>query len=288
MTVRTVDQAFVVFHERIMPTATARNAAVSHRASVKAALENRLDVLRSFESGSFTNGTSIRGASDVDLFVSLAGDRPTSDTALWRVKQALSNRFPHTSVAVRRPAVAIQFGQGLETWEITPAFLVGKKGGHMLYDIPGHTTGWMRSSPEAHIEFVKHANASPKGKAKELARLAKAWKYLNDVPISSIYLEMRAAQYVNGISTYIAVWDLCALLERLHSIQLASMNDPMGLSTRLVACSTEAKGAAALSRLNTAAVRARKALDAYRNGDEPTAFDYLDLLFNGSFPARIY
>ena len=41
-----------------------------------------------------------------------------------------------------------------------------------------------------------------------------------------------------------------------------------------------------LSKLNTAAVRARKALEAHRTGDDKTAFEYLDLLFGGKFLSR--
>jgi hypothetical protein len=42
----------------------------------------------------------------------------------------------------------------------------------------------------------------------------------------------------------------------------------------------------ALSKLSTAATRARKALDAQQEKKIDTAFRYLDLLFGGQFPAR--
>jgi hypothetical protein len=64
------------------------------------------------------------------------------------------------------------------------------------------------------------------------------------------------------------------------------MNDPKQASGRIYPCSSDAKKIDALSKLSTAASRARKALDAEQEGKIDTAFLYLDLLFGGQFPAR--
>jgi hypothetical protein len=76
------------------------------------------------------------------------------------------------------------------------------------------------------------------------------------------------------------------LLEKLEGHQLAAMNDPMGASGRIHACSSDATAVDALSKTHTAAGRARKALDAHRKNDDSLAFYYLDLLFGGKFPSR--
>jgi len=104
--------------------------------------------------------------------------------------------------------------------------------------------------------------------------------------MSSFYLEMRAAQYMATQKSFIPVYDAHGLIGHLHDIGLAAMNDPKGAGGRFYACSTDAKAAEALSKLNTAATRASKALDAYSNSEPDTAFYYLDLLFGGQFPAR--
>ena len=79
---------------------------------------------------------------------------------------------------------------------------------------------------------------------------------------------------------------LARLLEHLNNIELAAMNDPKGAAGRFEACSSTAKKTEALSKLSTAAARARKALDAHLKDDPATAFYYLGLLFGGKFPAR--
>ena len=231
----------------------------------------------------------MRGHSDTDVLVSLENSKPTSsDTALNWVKSAMSTRFPRTPVRISRPAVVVEFAGGYETWEILPGFLTGRGGtDQYVYDIPGPASGWIDTAPREHQKYVNACNKVPsEGKAKDLARLLKAWKYYRSVPISSFYLEMRAAQHVASQTTYIVIWDLCQVLEKVEGHQLASMNDPTGASGRIHACSSDSKRADALSKLSTAATRARKALDAYNSSDHATAFIYLDLLFGGNFPAR--
>jgi hypothetical protein len=82
------------------------------------------------------------------------------------------------------------------------------------------------------------------------------------------------------------VWDVCQLLEKLDGHQLAAMTDPRDASGRIHACSSDSTREDALSKLATAARRARKALNAYKAEKIDTAFTYLDLLFGGKFPAR--
>lgn len=283
-------QGFETFLTRLTPLGTDRAAKATHRASVESSLSNALDVSQFRETGSFTHGTGVRGHCDVDLMVSLKGGRPdSSDSALRWVKEALAHSFNYTAVRVSRPAVVVEFAGGNETWEVIPSFMTGRGGqGVFVYDIPGPQKGWIDTAPGEHLAYVNLVNTTDniQGGAKKLARLAKAWKYYNEVPISSFYLEMRAAKYMSGESSYIAIWDVCRLFEQLERIGLAAMNDPTGAAAPFYPCSTQARWTASLSKIKTAASRARKALNSEQEGDYATAFYYLDLLFGGTFPAR--
>lgn len=289
---RSVNQAFNEFLSRLTPLASQRSAAAAHRASVDTALSKKLSIRTSWETGSFHHGTGIRSHSDVDLLISIGNPKPTSsDTALNWVRDALKASFPYTTVRVSRPAVVVEFAGSAETWEIIPGFLTGRGGdSRLVYDIPGAASGWQDTAPAVHLKYVNDTNGIPAvaGGAKKLARLVKAWKYYNNVPISSFYLEMRAAEHVATQSTFIPAWDIYQLLNKLNNHGLAGMNDPEGASGRFFACSSESQKAIALSKLRTAVGRADKALDAYRNNRELTAFTYYDLLFGNRFPSRIY
>ncbi len=289
---KTVSQGFEEFMSNLTPLSFEQTAATRHRAGVETSIKNALGVTLFRETGSFHHGTGVRHHADLDILVSLAGLRPTSsDTALGWIKTALQNSYPTTPVRISRPAVVVEFANGEETVEVIPGYYTG--GGDpadflYVYSIPGAASGWMESAPKAHLNYVNECNTKDgiKGGTKKLARLAKAWKYYNNVPTSSFYLEMRAAQYMATQTSYNPTQDLCYFLEDLWRHQLASMNDPKGYSSRFNACSSDYRKADALSRLNSGATRARKAVDAYLSEDSFTAFYYLNLLFGGNFPAR--
>lgn len=287
--VKSVAQGFDDFLNRLVPTATERQAATSHRATVERTLRDRLEVNLFREIGSFNHGTAIRGHADVDILVSLKAAAPTtSDTALSWVRNALLSRYRATAVQVRRPAVVVNFAGGGERWEVVPGFRVTSADSSPVYKIPAGDAGWMLTAPLDHLRYVNQVNQKTgvSGAAKKLARLAKAWKYTCNVPISSFFLEMRAAKYMSAEGSFLPVWDLYGLLRSIHDGGLAAMNDPLGLAGRINPCSSAANHLQANSKLSTAVTRAGKAAEASRVGDFATTFHYLNLLFNGSFPAR--
>ena len=123
------------------------------------------------------------------------------------------------------------------------------------------------------------------GKLGRVQKCGQRWKADCDEVIRQAR-SVRYRQHVNAQTTYIHVWDVCQVLESMAAHQLAAMNDPSGATGRIYACSSDSKRDEALSKLTTAAGRARKALDAHNAKDPYTAFYYLDLLFGGKFPAR--
>lgn len=284
---RTVSQGFDEFLSRLTPLSSELLAATAHRVSVETALKRAMSVFVVRETGSFHHGTGIRHYSDIDLLVGINELQPTADTALKWVKDALSASFPATIVRINRPAVVVEFASGSETWEVIPGFIKSATPSS-VYDIPSPSTGWIQTAPTEHLNYVNECNskAGVEGGAKKLARLAKAWKYYCKVPISSFYLEMRAAQYMATQSSFSAVWDICMLLESLNCHQLDTMNDPRGRTGRFHPCSSDVKKIEALSKLDTAAVRARKALDAHKGNRYDESFLYLNLLFGNHFPSR--
>jgi hypothetical protein len=282
----TVDAGFVEFASRLTPTAAQREAASKHRSSVEAALQSRLGILRFFQSGSFSNGTGVRGRSDVDYFAVLPPPGPSlSTSALNAVRDALEDGYPYTEVYVRQPAVVVAFEAGAETYEIVPAYWTGGSGTTTVYRIPASAGGWRRSAPDAHLDFVREVDTKHNGKVKQLVRLLKAWKYYRNVPISSFYLEMCAAAYAEGEGSIIYSIDVRAVLRELQGHALAAMNDPSNLVGRIYACSSDTDRNDAISKLNTALTRADKAREAEYAGNISTAFQWWDLVYDGHFPA---
>lgn len=281
------NDGFSTFLRRLTPSDTERSKASIHRAGIEAKLESRFGLHRMFESGSFSHGTGVSGRSDTDLFASLKSTKPSlGSSSLSAVRDALKERFPTTPIYVRTPAVVLDFGGGFERVEVIPAYISGSSNNFAKYSIPGVTTEWMESTPQAHLAYVNESNTKPsQGSAKAMARLLKAWKYYQSVPISSFYLEMRAAAYTRRETSIVYWMDLYYLLAELQTGGLAVMNDPTGATGSIRPCSSDANKRDALSKFNTAATRAKKALDAASDGKVRDAFYYWDLLFGGQFPA---
>ena len=257
------------------PTSTQFDAARSHRASIEARLDYTLGVREMFEIGSLRHGTGVWRYSDADFLVSLKGVQPQSVwTMLNKVKESLQDRFTSTEIVVRRPAVVCRFSDA--TVEVVPAYISSSSG----YSIADPADGWMKTHPKDHNNYVNEINNKHNGNVKRLARQIKVWKYLRNVPVSSCYLEMRAAQHMDGESSYSPLWDLYLALRKMSDIKLASMNDPTGLGSRFGSCSSESNKQEALSKLERAVSRARKAKDYAESNDHENAIEQLKLLFN--------
>lgn len=288
---RTVDEGFRDFLTKLTPSDTESEAAKGHRASIETRLIKDFGLRRFVRIGSFGNGTSISGFSDVDYLASLPRDQFSSNStySLGKVRDSLDGRFPYTGVQVRCPAVMVPFGTRIsETTEVVPADYLKEVNGHYIYDIADCSGSWMNASPDAHKAYVSSINDKLSGKVKPLIRFIKAWKFYRDVPLSSFYLELRVAKWASTESSIIYDMDVRTVLKHLFDLKLASIQDPMGISGYIHACKTEAQLADAYSKLETAYIRADKARAASQRENTPEAFDYWRLLFNYEFPTYYY
>ena len=287
---KTIDEGFREFLKKLTPSSYESQQAKQHRASIEACLRNRFTLSRFFRTGSFGNGTSISGYSDVDYFASLGGVPSNSATLLTNVRNALDSRFPRTGVRVTCPSVYVPFGShARDSTEVVPADLVGAtQSGHDIYDISDCSSGWKRSSPEAHNAWVKSVDSKLANKVRPLVRFVKAWKFFQKAPISSFYLELFVTHYASTESTIIYTIDIKNVLLRLHNDGLPKVQDPLGISGTIYPCNTVAQHSDSKSKLYTAATRATKAREAEEAGDIKGAFDWWDLLYNGQFPGYYY
>lgn len=288
---RTVDEGFRDFLAKLTASETETASAKSHRESIETRLEQDFGLYRLFRIGSFGNGTSISGHSDVDYLASLKEKFYGSDSSysLSKVRDSLDDRFPRTGVRVSCPAVHVPFGSSnWEAHEVVPGAYVEKSDDFAVYRIADCAGGWMKASPEAHIHYVNEVHKKLSNKVKPLVRFIKAWKYFRGVPISSFYLEMRVAKYCTTEPSIIYHWDIQRILKLLWDNQLAAIQDPMGVSGYISACKTETMRFDALSKLETALSRATKAKESVDAENISEAFEWWRLLYNYEFPTYYY
>lgn len=286
---KTIDEGFRVFLSRLTPSEGETAAAKSHRASIEACLKARFKISRFFRTGSFGNGTSITGYSDVDYFASIPTDnlKQHSASTLRDIKEALDTRFPRTGVHVNSPAVVAPFGGYVsETTEVVPAdFMYVTDDKYSVYDIPDRESGWMKSSPEAHNAYVARVDKEKSFRVRPLIRFIKAWKYIRNAEVSSFYLELYVTRYAEKESSIVYSIDVQRILDALWRGGLRDMRDPLGISGLIPACKSESKREDAVSKLLTASVRADKAWEAESKGKIANAFYWWRLLYDDHFPA---
>jgi hypothetical protein len=288
---RTIDEGFRDFHTKLTATASETEATKRHRASVEACLKNNFGMTSFFRSGSFGNGTNVSGYSDVDYFAVIPSKslKQSSNYSLQVIKNVLDTRFPFTGVCVRCPSVRIPFGEyASQDTEIVPADYVKAENGFRIFDIADCENGWMKASPEAHNAYVAYVNKEQNYKVKPLIRFMKAWKYFRNVPISSFYLELRTSKYAASEKAIVYSIDIKNLLKFLLEQKLPAIQDPMGISGYIYPCKSDTQKEDALSKLQTAYIRADKAWSAEVSNDIKTAFDWWKLLFGESFPKYYY
>ena len=290
---KNLDEGFNTFINWLAPLTSEHDKAKTHKESVKSCMINNFKCYDFFETGSFGNGTGVRHYSDTDYFAVCPSKElwANSSYTLQKVKEALQATFWRTSgIAVSTPAVQIPFGQyASENLELTPCTFnglvdtpIGKKSS---YDIADFSGGWMKASPPAHNAYVKRENDRLGGKLKPLIQLVKAWKFYNNVPITSFYLELRITKYAEKETVIVFDIDLKNVIKHLVDINLASIIDPMGISGYVSACSTDAKKIDSLSRLNTGLSRAERAVE-FREKDLEKAFYWWNMFYNSKFPSR--
>ena len=285
---RTVDEGFRDFLSKLTPSNSETEAAKQHRASIQQCIKSNFGLDRFWRIGSFGNGTSISGYSDVDYMASIPTKSLTqnSSNSLTKVRNALATRFPNTGVRTSCPAVIVPFGtDAKETTEVTPSYYVKAASGFQIYDMPDCAGGWMEASPDAHINYVRSVDNKRSSKVKPLIRFIKAWKYFQNVPVSSFYLELRVAKYASDKESIVYSIDVKRVLDLLDNINLARIQDPMGISGYISPCRSDADLATAKSKVSTARTRANKAREAEKRGDIKEAFNWWDKLFAYRFPS---
>jgi len=290
---KTLAQGFDTLIGWLKPLDSEHQKAAFHRASVQRCMENNFGCTHFFETGSFGNGTGVRHYSDTDYFARCPDANFYSDSGytLRKVKEALQSSFVFTSgIEVKTPAVRIPFGNyASERLELTPAKYAGlintPVGQKYSYSIPNYEGGWMNSSPGAHNAYVEREDIRLGRKLKPLIQLVKAWKFYNNVPITSFYLELRVTKYAEGETTIVFDIDVRNITKALYDNSLADMIDPMGISGYVKACKTAAKKTDALSKLSTGFVRADKANDARKKENISDAFYWWNLFYANNFPS---
>ncbi len=281
-----VDDVLNDFALAFAPDEVEKEKAAANKARILSRLASDLGTTELVGSGSYGRSTSVRGYSDIDYFALTPNGRLKSDSkaSLADFRTALLKSFPSSEVTVRDPAVAVRFtSPGLSQHEIIPAYYIESYRGFRIFGMPNRSGGWMRSSPTGHAQWVDRENTRVGSNLKRLIRLIKVWNYLNEVGIRSFYLEMRTTERMASESTIVPSIDFVSTLRHLSGKQLADMNDPLGLNSRIEPCSPSALSGA-LTKINSAITLLERARELENSVGEAEAYRKWDEVFKWKLP----
>ncbi len=281
-----LQNVFEDFNSSLIPTELEKEKAATNKSYVLQRLASDFGTTELLSSGSYGHGTNVRGYSDIDYFAVTPGAnlKKNSYTSLGDFKASLQKTFAQTTIGIRDPAVSVQFSTyGLSKHEIIPAFHVESKDGYRVFGISDRESGWMRSTPTGHGNWVTQQNTRLNGRLKKLIRILKAWNYFKSAGIRSFYLEMRATERMLKESIIFYSIDLLSVFRYFRAIELADMNDPIGTGSRIAACSIAQK-ATSLSRIETAIRIAEAARKFESDGRITEAYNQWNQLFDFKLP----
>ena len=136
-------------------------------------------LVRVHNSGSFAKGTSIKGGTDLDLFISL---KPKSGKSLKSMFDGLHQLVQREGLGPRRQNVSIGVEVNGVKVDLVPARKHTGKSDHSLY--LNRQNGWTRTNVAAHISLVRSSGKN------SVIRAAKIWRTNRGLRIPSFYLEI--------------------------------------------------------------------------------------------------
>ncbi len=288
----TISESFQELICRIQPLESELLAARRHLTAIRTRLETEFEVSKCLPIGSFVRETSIRGFSDTDLLavfrkpVFTRGDQIIrSDTALEKVRIALVERYPSSSVYKDGIAIAVSFSDGRHV-EVVPGMFDRIEQKWPVYWIPDGDGRWMLTWPGAHDAYLAHANTQSGGKLVYVAQLMKFWRECREVriPLSSFHIEIALAY--EGVCKGVKSYTTC-MLEIFRSLarrECRAIRDPYKIAGNIPAVKTLAQRERALASVVDSRNHAERAVMAENRGDINEARRQWDIVFRGNFP----
>ena len=166
-------------------------------------------------SGSYAKGTSLTVGTDLDVYVCLNIDMDLSDIYSSLYDYLSSIGFKNT----RKQNVSLGIFYNGHHCDITPA----RKQKGVTSDASIYLSkqdSWTQTNVQKHIAYVKQSNRLMEIKA------IKIWKYLNNIDISSFYLELIVIEALRGKSS--ATLLIPGILSRNIIRVLEYMRDDLG------------------------------------------------------------
>ena len=210
-------------------------------------------LVRVHNSGSFAKGTSIRGGTDLDLFISL---KPRSGKSVRKMFEGLHRYADREGLQPRRQNVSIGVEMNGVKLDLVPARMHSATSDHSLY--LSRRQGWTKTNVDRHIKLVRRSGKSA------TIRAAKIWRSNRGLRFPSFYLELAVLRALQGRDSQGTADELKRVLEFLAAdFPRAEFVDPAN-STNIISSDLSPNEEREIARETTAS------LGRVRNGQWET------------------
>lgn len=288
----TILSAFQKLKENLEPTGLQKETISTRQNSVREVVENDLDVLDSFLTGSYSRSTMIAPLkeADIDIFIVLHskyfhqynnGQNGGQAGLLDLVRRTLRKTYTKTpDISKNGQAVTIQFTDFMV--DVVPGF--ERQGGGYL--IPNSVSkSWIPTNPKKHVEIVSNANIAHSGDLVPLIKMIKGWNKNSGNYFNSFHLEVLALQVLGGVKISDFPSGMRYFFDKSRDLITKKNLDPAGYGGDVGSyINTQEKIQEAVAKFQLAYDRAIKAEDYNNRGYIREAFEMWRKIFGDYFP----
>ena len=285
---KTILESFRELRSNLEITLPQQSTISTRQQNVRKAVEEDMEVLSSFLTGSYSRHTMIAPLkkSDIDVFTVLNPsyyydlDGPTS--LLDKVKRVLKKTYHNTpDISRNGQAVTIQFTDFMV--DVVPGF--DRKGGGYL--IPNSITGkWISTDPKKHVEIIANANSIHNNNLVPLIKMTKGWNKNINTYFQSFHLEVLSLLILDNVKISNFPSGMRYFFDKGRNLISKKNPDPAGYGEDVgVYINTQEKIQEAAAKFQLAYDRAIKAEDYERQGYIEDAIKMWKIIFGDYFPA---
>lgn len=243
-------------------------------------------MVNSFLSGSYSRSTMIAPLSeaDIDIFAVLDSryyKGTTPAVLLERLKRVLLKTYPKTpDISRNGQAVTIRFNDFVV--DVVPAF-IRQGGGYIIPDSQKGT--WLSTDPTAHVAISTRCNAAHNGDLVPVIKMIKDWNRGIGGYFRSFHLEVLAWLIFDNVAISDLPSGVRYFFDKSREKVPYKNVDPAGYGDDVGRYITKSDVPQAVSRLETALGRARKAEEYANKGRTQDAINEWRKVFGSRFPA---
>lgn len=285
---KTILESFRKLKTNLGVTELQQSTVSTRQQNVRKAVEQEMNVLDSFLTGSYSRHTIIAPLkeADIDIFIVLDPsyyydlDGPAS--LLDKVRRVLKKTYPNTpDISRNGQAVTIQFTDFMV--DVVPGFYRKSEG----YLIPNSITKkWISTDPKKHVEIMANANSIHESNLVPLIKMIKGWNKNINNSFHSFHLEALALQILDNIKISNFPSGMRYFFDKGRNLISKKNPDPAGYDGDVGSyINTQEKIQEAVAKFQLAYERAIKAEDYERQGYIEEAIEMWRKIFGGYFPA---